>query len=147
MLQQSQERHDSNGKTVHANTDTDTQYNVMKDTYVPGEYGRPHMNINAVSIELHRNDYIRPNAHLEVKPQIRSTEQLNPECFDGIGEFKNSEYHIDLDPKFKPKIQTPHKVALSIEPRLKNKLDQMEKQGIIDKPTGPIKWLNNLVIN
>ena len=22
----------------------------------------------------------------------------------------------------------------------------MEKQGIIDKPTGPIEWLNNLVI-
>ena len=22
----------------------------------------------------------------------------------------------------------------------------MEKQGIIDKPTGPTKWLNNLVI-
>ena len=33
-----------------------------------------------------------------------------------------------------------------MEPVLKKELDQMEKQGIIDKPTGPTKWLNNLVI-
>ena len=68
------------------------------------------------------------------------------ECFDGIGELKNFEYYIELDPTFKPRIQTPHKVALSIEPKLKKELDHMEKQGIIDKPTGPTEWLNNLVI-
>ena len=72
---------------------------------------------------------------------------MYPECFDGIGEFKNFDYYIELDPKFKPRIQTPHKVALSIEPRLKKELDQMEKQGIIDKPTGPTGLLShNLVI-
>ena len=43
-------------------------------------------------------------------------------------------------------IQTPHIVALSIEPKLKKELDQMEKQGITDKPTGPPEWLNSLVI-
>ena len=44
---------------------------------------------------------------------------MYPECFDSIGEYKNFEYDIELDPKFKPRKQTPHKVALSIEPRLK----------------------------
>ena len=71
---------------------------------------------------------------------------MYPECFDGIGEFKKFKYHIELDPKFKPKIQTPRKVALSIETRLKKELDQKERQGIIDKPNGLIEWLNNLVI-
>ena len=96
------------------------------------------------------NDYIRQNADLETRPQIRSKEQLKrmyPECFDVIGESKNFEYHIEPDPKFKPRIQTPHKVALSIEQKLKKELYQMEKQGIIDKPTGPTEWLNNLVIS
>ena len=100
-------------------------------------------------MEHHGDDYIRPNADLETKPQIKSKEQLkhmSPECFDGIGEFKNFEYHIELDLKFKPRIQTPHKVSLFIEPRLKKELDQMERQGIIDKPTGPRECLNNLVI-
>ena len=36
------------------------------------------------------------------------------ECGDGIGEFKDFEYHIELDPN-KPRGQTPHKVVLSIE--------------------------------
>ena len=34
---------------------------------------------------------------------------MYPECFDGIGDFKDSEYNIELDPKFKPRIQTLHK--------------------------------------
>ena len=149
MLQQSQEIHGSNGKTLHVETDTVTHYNVMKDMYVPEEYGRPHMDVNTVSMEQHGHDYIRPNADLETRPQIRSKEQLKcmyPECFDGIAELKDFEYHIELDPMFKPRIQAPHKVALSIEPRLKKELDKMKKQGIIDKLTGPNKWLNNLVI-
>ena len=86
------------------------------------------MNINTVSMEQHGDDYIRPNADLETRPQNRSKEQLKhmyPEHFDGIGEFKNFEYHIELDPKFNQRIQMPHKAALSIEPRLKTEIDQM----------------------
>ena len=33
-----------------------------------------------------------------------------------------------------------------MEPSLKKDLDQMEKQGIIDKPKGSTECLNNLVI-
>ena len=107
----------------------------MKDVYVPEEFKRPHMNINTVSVEQHEDNYIRPDADLETRPQIRRKEQLKcmyRECFDGIGEFKDFEYYIELDPKFKPRVQTPHKVALFVESRLKKGLDQMVKQGIID---------------
>ena len=69
---------------------------------------------------------------------------MYPEYFDDIGVFKNFECHIELGPKFKPRIQMPHKVALSIGPRQKKEVDQMEKQGMINKPTGPIEWLKNL---
>ena len=149
MLQQFQDNHGSNGKSAHDRLEMDTHYNVIKDVYVPEELKRPHTNVNTVCVEQQGSDYIRPNADLETRPQIRCKEQLKhmyPECFDGIGEFKNFEYHIELDPKFQPRIQTPHKVALTIEPKLKKELVQMEKQGIIDKPTGPTEWLNNLVI-
>ena len=149
MLQQFQENHGSNGKSAHDSLDIGTHYNFIKDVYVPEELKRPQTDVNTVCVEQQGNDYIRPNADLETRPQIRSKEQLKhmyPECFDGIVEFKNFEYHIDLDPNFKPRIQIPHKVPLSIEPKLKKELDQMEKQGIIDKPMGPTEWLNNLVI-
>ena len=52
---------------------------------------RPHMNVNTVSMEQHEDDYIRPNADLETRLQIRSNEHLKcmySECWDGIGEFK-----------------------------------------------------------
>ena len=52
-------------------------------------------------MEQQGNDYIRPNADLETRPQVRSKEQLKcmyPECFEGVGEFENFEYYIELDP-------------------------------------------------
>ena len=42
------------------------------------------------------------------------------DCLDGIGEFRDFEYHSELDPN-KPRVQTPHKVALSVEFRLKKR--------------------------
>ena len=64
-------------------------------------------------------------------------------CLDGLGEFKDIENHIELDPN-KLRVQTQCKVALSVEFRLKKESDQIGKQGIFDKHT---EWLNNLVIN
>ena len=119
------------GKSAHDNLDIGTHYNVIRDVYVPEELKRPHTDVNTVSVEQQGNDYIRPNADLKTRPQIRSKEQLKcmyPECFDGIGEFKNFEYHIELDLKFKPRIQTPHEVALSMEARLrKNQIKWKDK--------------------
>ena len=33
------------------------------------------------------------------------------ECLHGIGEFNNFKNHTEFDQKFKPRLQTPHKVA------------------------------------
>ena len=51
---------------------------------------------------------------------------MYPECFDGIGELKVFEYHIELDHDFKPRVQTSHKVPLSVEP-IQRKLGQKGK--------------------
>ena len=67
----------------------------------------PHAGVNTVSMKQDGNDYIRPNAALETRPQISRKEQLKcmySESYDGIGEFEKFEYHIELDPKFKPRI-------------------------------------------
>ena len=75
-------------------------------------------------MEQDRDDCIRPNAYLEIKPQVRSQEQpkcMYSECLDGIGKFRDFEYHIELDPS-KAKIQIPHKVVMSVELKLKGKI-------------------------
>ena len=48
----------------------------MKDAYVQGEFRRPYTDVNRVSMEQHGDKYIRLNADLGVRPQIRSNEQL-----------------------------------------------------------------------
>ena len=62
-----------------------------------------------------------PNADLETRLQTRSHENLKcmySECGEDTGKFKYFEYHIELDPN-KPRVQAPHKVALSVEFGLK----------------------------
>ena len=75
-------------------------------------------------MEQDGGDYIRPNTDLKMKPQVRSEEQpkcMYSECLDGIGEFKDFTYHSELDPNM-PRIQTPHKVVLSVELRLRRRI-------------------------
>ena len=105
-----------NGKSAHANIDIDIYYDIIKDVYVPGEFKRPHMTVNTVSVEQHEDDYIRPNADSKTRPQIRSNEHLKcmySECWEGIGEFKDFEYHIEFNTN-KPRVQTPHKIAFFV---------------------------------
>ena len=85
-------RHGSTGKSAHANRDIDAHYDVIK-VYVPGELG------GLISVEQVGDDCIRPNADLEMKPQIRSKEQLKcmySECLDGTVEFKD--LNIEVEP-------------------------------------------------
>ena len=85
-----QERHGSNGKSVHENIDIDTHYDIIKDVYVPGEFRSPHMIVNTGPVEQHEDDYIRLNADLETRLQIRSNEHLKcmySECWDDIDKF------------------------------------------------------------
>ena len=53
-----------------------------------------------ISVEQDRDDYIRPNADLEMRPQIQSKEQLKCmywQCLDAIFEFQMSqEYKLHM---------------------------------------------------
>ena len=72
-------------------------------------------------MKQHEDDYIRPNADLQTRLQIRSSEHLKcmySECSDDIGEFS---WGVELDPN-KPRVQTPHKEALSVVFGLKKRV-------------------------
>ena len=61
---------------------------------------------------------------------------MYPECFGGVGMFKNFEYEIKVDPKVKPVVHAPRGVPISLQPKLEAALDEMEKKGIISKVEG-----------
>jgi hypothetical protein len=67
------------------------------------------------------------------------------DVFDGLGELEG-EYHIQMDPHIKPVVNPPRPVPVAIREELKNKLDEMEKMGIIKKVTKPTKWVSSLML-
>ena len=93
-------------------------------------------------------DYISAETGYHLQPPILNKEQLRhmyPECFYGIGEFKDYEYHITLEDNAKPVIQPPRKTPLALQPKLDKELDEMVEQGIIIPVNGPSAWINVLV--
>ena len=72
--------------------------------------------------------------------------KMYPECFHGVGCFKNFEYHISIDPSVKPVIHAPRKVPLELRDKLEQELETMEENNIIKKVDRPTAWVNSLVL-
>ena len=66
------------------------------------------------------------------------------EVFTGLGCLPR-EYHIEVDPAIKPVQHAPRLVPIPLKSKLKEKIDEMEKQGIIVKETQPTEWISSLV--
>jgi transposase InsO family protein len=64
---------------------------------------------------------------------------------EGLGCFEE-EYHIELKADAVPVREPPRKVPFALQERLKQKLEQMERQGVIEKVEKPTDWVSNLVI-
>jgi hypothetical protein len=67
-----------------------------------------------------------------------------PDLFEGLGCIGNP-HIIRTDPTVQPKVHPPRSVPLALRERLKEKLDQMEKQNIIERVTEPTDWVNSIV--
>ena len=86
---------------------------------------------------------------IKTRPSISSTEQLRamyPECFAGIGTFKNYKYHIELDKNAKPVVHPVRKIALALIPKLHKELDSMLADGITVPVEEPTDWVKSLVV-
>lgn len=66
------------------------------------------------------------------------------DLFKGLGCFED-EYTILLKENAKPVAYAPRRVPLAILDRVKTKLDQMEKDGIIEKTNEYCEWVSHLV--
>ena len=78
--------------------------------------------------------------------KIHTKEQLieeYPDHFKGIGRFPGT-HKIHLWEGAKPVIHPQWKWPIAMRDKLKAKLDQMEKDGIITHVTEPTDWVNNL---
>jgi len=66
------------------------------------------------------------------------------DVFCGLGCYLD-EYHITVDPSVLPVVNPPHRVPLSLQPKLKQKLDSLVN-GVLMKRDEPTDWVNSLLI-
>ena len=90
--------------------------------------------IDSVQVDFQEPTYIHLEIDIKTRPSISSRNQLRamyPECFLGIGTFKNYKYHIELNKNAKPVVHPMRTIALVLIPKLDTELDSMLADGII----------------
>jgi hypothetical protein len=78
----------------------------------------------------------------ECSKQIR-TEYVD--VFSGLGRLARP-YHMEVDPMADPVIHPPHKVPHPLRDKLAETLEDMVKQGVLQKVDGPSEWVNSMVV-
>ena len=66
------------------------------------------------------------------------------DVFEGLGCLQG-DYHIDIDKSVLPVQHAPRRTPVALKKRLKQKIDEMEKKGIIAKVDEPTAWISSLV--
>ena len=61
---------------------------------------------------------------------------MYPECFTGLGKFKDFEYHLNVDKNVKLVVDAPCRIALSLQGKLEKEVEEMVRQGIIAPEEG-----------
>ena len=71
--------------------------------------------------------------------------EMYPNLFKGLGKIE-PEHHIKLKKDISPKVHPPRKIPASLQQKIKEELDNMEKTGVIRKINEPTEWVNSLVV-
>ena len=68
-----------------------------------------------------------------------------PDVFDGLG-CLDGEVKLEIEKDVCPVAQPPRKVPVALRERLREELNDMEKNGVIIRATNPTDWVNSIVI-
>ncbi|CAL1280429.1 unnamed protein product [Larinioides sclopetarius] len=74
--------------------------------------------------------------------KIELIKQYN-DVFTGTGEFPDEPYHISLKDNAIPVIHPPRRVPQALQPKLKETLNRLEKEGIVSKVNKPTDWVQS----
>ena len=92
------------------------------------------LNININSISTDHPD-----------PRIAQILQKHHKVFQGMGNLKNCEVKLEIDPTVSPVAQNSQRLPHSMRKKVNEKLHEMEEQSIIEKVKGVTPWLSPLI--
>lgn len=86
---------------------------------------------------------------IKIDPVHQATQAMDlvdqyADVFEGLGCLEG-EYHIEVDPSVSPVQHVPRRVPVALKQQLKEKLDNLATQGIIQPVTTPTPWISSLV--
>lgn len=67
------------------------------------------------------------------------------DVFTGLGYFAG-EHKLDIDKSIKPVQHQPRRIPVALRDKVKEKIDEMTEQKIIEKVTTPTDWISSMVI-
>ena len=94
--------------------------------------GLLNININSITID-HSN------------PRIAQILQQHNKVFQGMGNLKNCEVKLEINPTVTPVTQNSRRLPHSMRKKVNEKLKEMEEQDIIEKVDGVTPWLSPLI--
>ena len=71
--------------------------------------------------------------------------KMYPNIFKNLGKMK-PEYHIKMRKVISPKVHPPRKIPASLQEKIKEELDNIEKTVMIRKIDEPTEWVNSMVL-
>ena len=77
-----------------------------------------------------------------------STSQLISEYqdrFKGIGKLKDFQVKLHIDGSVQPSVQPHRRIPFHMRKKVEQELDKLEKQGIIERVSGPTPWVSPIV--
>ena len=68
------------------------------------------------------------------------------DVFKGLGEIKDVQYQINIDPLSTPVVHPPRRIPMALRKPLEEELCRMDKLGVIEKKSELTSWVHSLVI-
>lgn len=66
--------------------------------------------------------------------------------FQGIGKLKDFQVKLHIDETLQPSVQPHRRIPFHLRKRVEEELDKLEKQGVIEKISGPTPWVSPIVV-
>lgn len=131
--------------TFTAETKTNNTNGVEEYVVVSGS-GRPLLGCKT-SIERGILNFDHCNAVCRQGPLVADDViQMYPECYDRFGKLKDYQLSLHIDDNIRPVAQPLRRIPYSMRAKVESKLDQLEEMDIIEKVTGPTKWVSPVVV-
>ena len=117
------------------------EFEVLKGDFEPLLGLKSCINMNLIS----RIDAIDINKHSHNEAENAKFLEYYKDVFEGLGKFDKS-FKLHLQDKAIPFAAAPRRIPLKLKDKVLNKLNEMEKLGVISKVNEPREWINNIVI-